>query len=88
MILFVALIAFLISLIVLYVSRKYLAGSGVHSGDTFFHLLIGGSIRNHKWKYPSSLHNVTFDEAEKKYDYLRYPPLFHYLIALFPSRLH
>ena len=88
MIWFVAFLSSFISFIVLFISRKYLAGNEVHSGDTFFHLLISKSIRNHKWKYPSSMQNVIFDEAEKKYNYLKYPPLFHYVVAVFPVKFH
>ena len=88
MILLVSIVTFFVSFVILWISRKYLAGNGFHSGDTFFHLLISESIRNNKWKYPTSLQNVTFDEADEKYKYLRYPPLFHYFVALFPVKFH
>ena len=83
---FVVFFAFLFSLVVTYVSRMYLAGDRVATGDTFFHLLISESIKANHWHYPTSLRNVTFDEAERKYSYLAYPPLFHYLIAIFPEK--
>jgi hypothetical protein len=66
----------------------YLAGDKLSSGDTFFHLLISESIRKHQWKYPSSFQNVIFIEGDKNYNYLAYPPLIHYITALFPIRLH
>lgn len=86
MIVFVALVAFAVSLPFLYLSRRSVAGNQVCSGDTFFHLLISDSIRKNHGRFPSSFPNVTFDEGEKKYSYLAYPPLFHYVVALFPAK--
>ena len=58
----------------------------MHTGDTFFHLLISEHIREHHGKYPTSIENVTFLEGEKRYRYLAYPPLLHYITAIFPVR--
>jgi hypothetical protein len=64
----------------------YLAGNRLSTGDAFFHLLVIESIRKNHWKYPSSLQNVIFDYDIKPYNYLAYPPLFHYIVALFPPK--
>src|SRR4030066_941285 len=88
MILIVAFFSFVFSFGALYITRKYLAGDKLPGGDTFFHLLISKSIREHQWEYPSSLQNVIFNEGNKNYNYLAYPPLFHYITALFPIRFH
>lgn len=86
MFIFVTLFGFVFSFIILYFSRLWLTGNRVSAGgDTFFHLLISESIRKNRWAYPSSLQNVTFDEGEKKYNYLAYPPMLHYVTALFPA---
>jgi hypothetical protein len=66
----------------------YFTSGKVYSGDTFFHLLISEHIREHNWKYPSSIENVTFMEGEKRYNYLAYPPLLHYITAVFPVNFH
>jgi hypothetical protein len=88
MILVVAFLSFVFSFSILCITRFFLAGGRFGVGDTFFHLLISQSIREHQWKHPSSLQNVTFIEGDKNYDYLAYPPLIHYIIALFPSKFH
>lgn len=82
-------LVFAVSFATLYILRIYLTGNKVFAGaDDFYHLLISKSIRMNKWAYPSSLKNVTFDEGDKKYDYLAYPPLLHYLTAIFPLKTH
>lgn len=88
MILIVTILSFVFSFSVLYVIRRYLAGDKLSTGDTFFHLSIIESIRRNKWKYPSSLQNVIFQYDIKPYNYLAYPPLFHYIVALFPVRYY
>jgi hypothetical protein len=88
MIFIAAFLSFVFSFGVLYITRIYLTGNKLSTGDTFFHLLISESIREHQWKYPSSLYNVILSEGDKTYNYLAYPPLFHYIIALFPIRFH
>lgn len=88
-ILILVFLVFALSLATLYLSRIYLTNNKVFAGgDVFFHLLISKSIRKNKWAYPSSLQNVTFDEGETKYNYLAYPPLLHYLTALFPLKTY
>jgi len=87
-ILIVILLAIVSSFSILYAIRTYLAGDKLSTGDTFFHLLIVESIRKHQWKYPSSLQNVIFDYDIKPYNYLAYPHLFHYIVALFPIRCY
>lgn len=87
MLVFAAVTSFILSLALLYIIRLYVAGDTCSSGDVFFHLLIIESIKEHRWKYPSSLQNVVFDCDFKPYNYLAYPPLFHYIAALFPARL-
>ena len=87
MILIVALLSFLVSFIVLLATRLYLAGIKLGVGDTFFHLLISKSIRKHRWKYPTSLENVTFVEGQENYHYLAYPPVIHYVMAFFPQKI-
>ena len=86
MILLIALISFIISFTLLFIVRIYLTQNRLARGDTFFHLLLSDSIRKNKGKYPSSLENVTLDEINNNYNYLAYPPLFHYIVALFPLR--
>ncbi len=81
-------LAFAFSMGLLLLTRALLAGNRTCSGDTFFHLLISKSIRESHGRFPSAFKNVTFDEGEKKYHYLSYPPLFHYLTALFPARAY
>lgn len=83
-----AILSFIISFVILYITRAYLAENRLFRGDTFFHLLVSGAIRKNKWKFPSELPNVTLCEIDKKYNYLAYPPLFHYLVALFPQKQH
>jgi hypothetical protein len=87
-IIIVAILSIVFSFSVLYCTRAYLTGNRLSVGDTFFHLLIIKSIRKHHWKYPSSLENVTFDYDVKPYNYLAYPPLFHFIVALFPPRFY
>ncbi len=82
------LFLYVLSFVILYVIRRYLTGNKLFSGDTFFHLSISRSIRENKWKYPLSLKNVIFFESDKRYNYLTYPPLLHYITALFPLRFH
>ena len=82
------LLFYVLSFVLLYVIRSYLASNKLFSGDTFFHLAISRSIRENKWKYPLSLKNVIFFESDKRYNYLTYPPLLHYITALFPVRYH
>ncbi len=84
----VTLLSFIISFVILYITREYLANNRLFRGDTFFHLLVSRSIRKNKWKFPSELPNVTLCEIDKKYNYLAYPPLFHYLVAIFPLKQH
>lgn len=81
-----ALFSFILSFTFLYIIKLYLTEGKLPTGDTFFHLLIIESLKKHQWKYPSSLHNVIFHYDIKPYNYLAYPPLFHYIIALFPSK--
>jgi hypothetical protein len=88
MILIVALVSFVFSFIVLFYVMRYLVKDELYTGDTFFHMLIIESIRNHGWKYPSSLKNVVFDMEIKPFNYLAYPPLFHYIVALLPRRFY
>ena len=88
MIIFVAILSFFFSFAILYFTRIYLAGNLLSRGDTFFHLLLSASIRQQKFKFPSSLPNITLCEIDKEYNYLAYPPLFHYLVALFPIEYH
>ena len=88
MILFVFILSFVLSFGILYCARRYLARGRLSVGDTFFHLLVSDSIQKQKWKFPSSLHNVIFSEIDKNFNYLAYPPLFHYIIALFPLKFH
>lgn len=88
MILIVAFSSFVFSFVSLYALRRYLTGNKIPSGDAFFHLLISEHVRKNRWKYPVSLENVEFYEGEKRYNYLAYPPIFHYITALFPIRFH
>jgi hypothetical protein len=85
--LILAVVAFFLSFGFLYASRIFLTSNQAYAGgDAFFHLLISKSIKRNRWKYPSSLEKVIFDEGEKKYNYLAYPPLLHYIIAVFPFK--
>ena len=84
----VFILSFVPSFVILCSARFYLTRGKLLIGDTFFHLLVCESIRNHQWKFPSSLENVIFSEIDKSYNYLAYPPLFHYIIALFPVKFH
>jgi hypothetical protein len=86
MLVVVALLSFIFSLSILFLVRIYLAGNRLLTGDTFFHLLTIESIKRGRWKYPSSLQNVTFIYDVKPYNYLAYPPLFHYIVAIFPAK--
>jgi hypothetical protein len=88
MILLVSILSFVLSFVILYVTRFYLTRGRLLRGDTFFHLLVCESIRNNRGKFPSTLQNVMFSEIDKNYNYLAYPPLFHYIIALFPTKFH
>jgi hypothetical protein len=88
MIFIVAFLSFVFSFGVLYITRIYLTGNKLPRADSFFHLLISKYIRKHQWKYPSSLQNVIFSEGDKNYNYLAYPPLLHYITALFPIKFH
>ncbi len=88
MIIAVFLFCYILSFVLLIIIRRYLSGNKLFSGDTFFHLSISRSIRENKWKFPSSLKNVIFFESDKRYNYLIYPPLLHYVTALFPLRFH
>jgi hypothetical protein len=85
----VFIIPFALSFIVLYIIRNYLTANRLSSGDTYFHLYISESIRKNSWKFPSSLNNVVLDEGgNNKYHYLIYPPLLHYITALFPAKYY
>ncbi|MCW3997065.1 MAG: hypothetical protein NWF10_00660 [Candidatus Bathyarchaeota archaeon] len=86
--LLVVILSFVQSFGILYSTRWYLARGRLSSGDTFFHLLVIESIRKHRWNFPSSLQNVVFSEIDKNSDYLAYPPLIHYVVALFPPKFH
>ena len=88
MIFLIAFLSFFLYFSVLYIARMYLAGGRLSRGDTFFHLLLSAAIRQNKLKFPSSLPNITLCEIDKNYDYLAYPPLFHYIVALFPIKFH
>jgi hypothetical protein len=87
-ILTVAIFSFVMAFAVLYFIKMYLTRNKINRADTFFHLLLSESIRSHRWKFPSSLQNVIFVEMDKNYNYLAYPPLYHYILALFPTRFH
>jgi hypothetical protein len=88
MIYLIAFLSFVLSFSILFVTRMYLASHRLTRGDTFFHLLLSDAIRKNKWKFPSSLQNVTLGEIDNSYNYLAYPPLFHYLISFFPVKHH
>lgn len=88
MILEICVLSFLLTYAILYLTRFYLTRGKLSRGDTFFHLLLSESIRKNKWKYPSSLTGVTLSEIDKNNDYLAYPPLFHYLVSLFPMKYY
>ena len=88
MVVIIGILSFLLSLGVLYFIKLYLTRCKINRGDTFFHLLLSLSIRKLGWKYPTSLQNVTFVEIDQNYDYLAYPPLFHFIISLFPTKFH
>ena len=60
----------------------------MQSGDTFFHLLISEHIRKHNWKYPSSIEKVISWKVRKDIITLSYPPLLHYITAIFPVNFH
>lgn len=51
------------------------------STDSYYHLLCAESIRQHRFRIPERIKGFCFPSP---YDY---PPLFHYLLALFPKPL-
>lgn len=88
MIILITSITFVSSFVILCLINWYVSCSKTLTGDQFFHLLIIRSLRDHKWKYPRSLSNVIFQYDVRPYNYLAYPPLFHYLVSLVPTRFY
>lgn len=86
---YVAVISFATAFLFLYGIRRYLTSSKLSSGDTYFHLYIAQHLQRNNWNFPKALQKVTFDEGgNTNYNYLTYPPLLHYIIALFPYKHH
>jgi hypothetical protein len=81
-------ISFILSFGVIYGVRRYLEGDQLSSGDTFYHLWLSKLLRKNKLRYPSSIPNVKFLDADENSKYLIYPPLLHYIVSCFPIKCH